>query len=249
MVDRNAETLIDYYTKAIEEDPENRWPVFWLAQSFHLKQDYDAAIPLYEKAIKMGVTARFAGFYLGDAFARVGQHKQAAIWYEKVLDSKMPSYPMLYADHKNRVGLHGSVQGWAAFRLKWSLVTQAGGADLSGEPLKRFRKMHPQSVVEGPNFSSIAHSLCTSKHSTLEKIRESIERHAKLHDKLNDTQMEKISPVLDALASGQPYVEAADDRPLYLSFENKEKVLFQHFERRHLHFRYRNFYERLVNYE
>ena len=248
-VNKASEALIEYYTKVCEEEPKNRWPVFWLAHSLHLKKDYDAAIPLYQKAVEMGVNRRFAGFYLGDALARAGEYKQSKIWYQQVVDSQGPSYPMLRQDPPNHILRNGSIQEWAAFRLKWGLVSQEGGVSIGNGLLTRLNKMHPTSVVEGPSFSAIAYSLCNSEHSTPETIRERIETHIKFHDKLNAQQREKISPLLAALASGQPYAEAEDDRPLYLSFENKEKVLFQHFERRHLHFRWRHFYERLVDYE
>jgi tetratricopeptide (TPR) repeat protein len=244
-IEKDAKKLVDYYTKAVKKSPEDRWPTFWLAHALHLQKDYDAAIPLYEKAIAMGITPKFAGFYLGDALARAGKYKRANTWYEKVIDSKTPSCPTLFEDHENFVGARGTVEQWAAFRLKWNLINQEGGVSKQDPRLQRLKKIRPDDVVKGPKFSSIANALLNRSGAPAKSFRDRIDVQMRFYQRLKPDQkeMDKLAPLLDAAANDEPYVEG--DKPLYLSFENEEKFFFPHFERQSLHRHFRRFYEPL----
>ena len=246
-LDQDADALIEYYQKAVEQDPENAWLKFWLGHAKHLAGDFEGAISHYQQAVTDGVTPRFAGYFIGDAYDRLGQSDEAIAWYRKGVDAAEPSSPHPRATTRS-VFSSSNPEDWAALRLQWNLSTKATLTESEIGELKAIGSGNVTVSGSENELSNVSFYLSRSRlKNEYAKTLKAIERQLAFHERSEKTSRRRdlLQPVLDALAEGKAFVQPQSQPPLYLSYRDHDKRFFRHFETYYLNRRFRLFYEPL----
>jgi len=79
--DLDLDQLLDYYTEAVNLEPDNGRLWEYLGMVYHGKSEFQSAQEAFEQALAKGRTKRFIGFYLGDMAERNGDLSAAKKHY------------------------------------------------------------------------------------------------------------------------------------------------------------------------
>lgn len=223
VVTRDPKALITYFEKAKKEEPDDAWQNFWLGQAKHFADDYEGALQQYIEAIEGGVSPRIAGYYLGDAYDRMGNHEKAVEWYRKSVDPTLEQYPS-----PRGIFNRSTPEQWAAFRLRWFLATKAELSDKEMDELAGIRLNLKLTGLED-QLSYLAVDIAKGRlnqdySAALEGVEKYIKSYRGKH-KTGDLR-ELLQPVLVALAEGKPYVHPESQPPLYLTFDDDKRFFY-----------------------
>ena len=223
LIKRDPKALIPFYEKAVKDEPNDAWQKLWLGEAKHLADDYEGALKHYLEAVQGGISPRLAGYYLGDAYDRLGKHEEAVEWYRKSVDPTVEPYA------KRRGAIKPSTpEQWAAFRLRWNLATKATLSEKEKDELEAIGLNLKLTGLEN-QLSYLAVKIAQGRlkkdyPGTLEDLQRKMKFHAK---KGQEEALRKLlQPVFDALAAGKPYVRPESQPPLYLTFDDDKRFFY-----------------------
>ena len=223
LVTRDPQALITYFEKAVKEEPDDAWQKFWLGQAKHFADDYQGALRQYIEAIEGGVSPRIAGYYLGDAYDRLGNREKAVEWYRRSVDPTVEQYPS-----PRGIINRSTPEQWAAFRLRWILATKTKLSEKELAELDGIRMNLKLTGLED-QLSYLAVDMAKGRLTkNYADALKGVERYIKSENRKRRTGdlRELLQPVLDAFAEGKPYVRPKSQRPLYLTFDDENRFFY-----------------------